>query len=310
MRTESTCRVVPIPEMDKATFLARARRKGAELSRPVIVRGYFDPQVALAIPEWQDMETPIAVLPPSQDTQVSASYHGRAEQPKMTLREAMERMQGIGGHPPLRTEGERYYVFGSPPLPPATAAAMPWPTAVDGTKSYIASAGILTKCHFDLWAAHLLQVIGKKRWRLFASSDFPFLYPVFSSATGVERRCLIDLDAPDLTKYPLFELATCWEGVAGPGDLTFLPFAWWHEPYSLTFSVTLQGRPLVPRRLRNRWLWQLRLMRRVYNVDAPTRSTTAFSSALAIAAKTRRRFTFAPQGRIVSGTAASASARP
>jgi hypothetical protein len=270
VQDKRACRVVPIPEMGKATFLARVKQKGAGLSRPVIVRGYFDSQAVLAISEWQAIESHVTVLPPSQSAATSASYFRRAEKPKMTVREAMERMQGIGNYRPVLTEGERYYVFGGSPLPPATAAAMPWPTPVVQTNGYIASAGVLAKCHFDLWAAYLLQVVGNKRWRLFPFTDFPFLYPVFSRKTGVERRCLIDFDAPDLTKYPLFEFATCWEGVAGPGDLTFLPFAWWHEASALTFSVTLQGRPPVPELLRRKWKRETRIMHRVYDVDCPT----------------------------------------
>jgi hypothetical protein len=260
-RTKRGCGVVPIPEMDKAAFLAQAKQKGVGLSHPVIVRGYFDPLVVLAISEWQDIESHVTVLPPEQNAALAASYFRRAEKPKMTVREAMERMQGIGNYRPLLTEGERYYVFGGTPLPPATAAAMPWPTPVDDTNGYIASAGVVAKCHFDHWAAYLLQVVGNKRWLFFPFTDFPFLYPVFSRKTGVERRCLIDLDAPDLTKYPLFEHATCWEGVARPGDLTFLPFEWWHEAHPLTFSVTLQGRPPVRGRLRDKWK-RLRVMQR------------------------------------------------
>jgi hypothetical protein len=306
-RTKRACRVVPIPEMDKAAFLAQVKQKGARLSRPVIVRGYFDPQAALAISEWQDIESHVTVLPPTQNAALAASYFRRAEKPKMTVREAMERMQGIGNYRPLLTEGERYYVFGGTPLPSATAAAMPWPTAVDNTNGYIASAGVISKCHFDAWAAYLLQVVGKKRWRFFPFTDFPFLYPVFSRTTGIERRCLIDFDAPDLTKYPLFELATCWEGVAGPGDLTFLPFAWWHEAYPLTFSVTLQGRPPVPARRVNNWKWRLRIMHRVYDADSPTRGAAALSSALATSSKIRRQFTLAWLPQTVGVTAASTS---
>jgi len=162
-RTKRACRVVPIPEMDKAAFLAQVKQKGAGLSRPVIVRGYFDPQAALAISEWQDIESHVTVLPPAQNAALAASYFRRAEKPKMTVREAMERMQGIGNYRPLLTEGERYYVFGGTPLPSATAAAMPWPTAVDNTNGYIASAGVIAKCHFDAWAAYL-HVMGRNRF--------------------------------------------------------------------------------------------------------------------------------------------------
>jgi hypothetical protein len=262
--------VKQIPEMDKADFLAQMKAKGTfGLPRPAIVRGYFDPQVPLGISEWQDMPCYVTVLPPEQKGAISASYFERAEKPKMSVREAMERMQGIGNYKPLLTEGERYYVFGGTTLPRKTTAALPWPTPVKKTNGYIASAGVLAKCHFDRWTAHLFQVVGQKRWRLFPFTDFPFLYPVFSPSTGVDRRCLIDFDAPDLTKYPMFEFATCWEGVAGPGDLTFLPFAWWHEALPLTFSVTLQGRPPIDKKPRNKWKRQIDIMRRLYEANPP-----------------------------------------
>src|SRR5215213_8375712 len=87
--TKRACRVLPIPEIDKATFLADAKRESAVLSQPAIVRDYFDPPAALAVSEWQDMETRVTVLPPSQKVAISASYFNRAEKPKMTVREAM-----------------------------------------------------------------------------------------------------------------------------------------------------------------------------------------------------------------------------
>ena len=52
---------------------------------------------------------------------------------------------------------------------------------------------------------------------------------------------IADLDDPnlDLARYPLLAEARICEVILSPGEILFVPLAWWHQARSLDFSVTI-----------------------------------------------------------------------
>lgn len=93
-------------------------------------------------------------------------------------------------------------------------------------------AGTNTPLHHDTIMLLHTQVVGRKRWRFISPLETPKLYNfnnVFSP---------IDIDRPDLARYPLFAQVKVLEVIAEPGDTVFLPLGWWHQVSSLDVSLS------------------------------------------------------------------------
>jgi ribosomal protein L16 Arg81 hydroxylase len=76
------------------------------------------------------------------------------------------------------------------------------------------------------------QIHGRKRWRFISPLETPRLY----NTHGVFSP--IDVDQPDLVRYPAFREVKMLEVVAEPGDTVFLPLGWWHQVASLDVSIS------------------------------------------------------------------------
>jgi hypothetical protein len=93
-------------------------------------------------------------------------------------------------------------------------------------------AGTLTPLHHDTIMLFHTQVVGRKRWRLISPLETPRLYNynnVFSP---------IDIDRPDLNRYPLFSQVKVLDVMVEPGETIFLPLAWWHQVTSMDVSLS------------------------------------------------------------------------
>ena len=92
--------------------------------------------------------------------------------------------------------------------------------------------GTITPLHHDTLMLLHTQVVGRKRWRFISPLETPRLYNydgVFSS---------IDLEHPDLARFPEFADVQVLEVVLEPGDTVFLPLGWWHQVASLEVSLS------------------------------------------------------------------------
>jgi len=101
---------------------------------------------------------------------------------------------------------------------------------------WIGPAGTVTPLHHDLTNNLIAQVVGRKRIKLAPSSEVGRLYNdahVFSE--------IGDLENPNLNRerFARLEGARVYDLVLEPGDILFVPFAWWHQVKSLDFSVTI-----------------------------------------------------------------------
>jgi ribosomal protein L16 Arg81 hydroxylase len=93
-------------------------------------------------------------------------------------------------------------------------------------------AGTVTPLHHDTLMLFHTQVVGRKRWRFISPLQTPKLY----NFNGVFSP--IDVDKPDLARFPLFADVTMLEVVVEAGETVFLPLGWWHQVTSLDVSLS------------------------------------------------------------------------
>jgi hypothetical protein len=93
-------------------------------------------------------------------------------------------------------------------------------------------AGTVTPLHHDTLMLCHTQIVGRKRWRFISPLQTPLLYNHFEVYSPV------DIDRPDLSRYPLFEQATVLDVVVEPGETVFLPLGWWHQVTALDVSLS------------------------------------------------------------------------
>ncbi|KAL9848737.1 tRNA wybutosine-synthesizing protein 5 isoform 3-T3 [Geothlypis trichas] len=102
----------------------------------------------------------------------------------------------------------------------------------------ISSAGLQLWTHYDVMDNFLIQVTGRKRVVLYSPRDAPYLYLSGMHVTGTKSEVL-DVDNPDMEKYPLFVKAKRYECVLEAGDVLFIPALWFHNVISEEFGVAL-----------------------------------------------------------------------
>jgi len=93
-------------------------------------------------------------------------------------------------------------------------------------------AGTITPLHHDTLMLCHTQIVGRKRWRFISPLQTPKLYNHFDVYSP------IDLDHPDLERYPLFRDVTVLEVIVEPGETVFLPLGWWHQVTALDTSLS------------------------------------------------------------------------
>jgi len=102
-------------------------------------------------------------------------------------------------------------------------------------------AGTLTPLHHDTLMLLHTQIVGRKRWRFVSPLQTPKVYNfdgVFSP---------VDVEQPDLGRYPAFADVKMLEVVVEPGETVFLPLGWWHQVTSLRGQrLAVVHQPHVP----------------------------------------------------------------
>lgn len=97
--------------------------------------------------------------------------------------------------------------------------------------------GTLYHCHYDLQPNIHVQLSGRKRFVLFPPESWPHLYP-FPVHHDLDRRSMVDLDTPDIEKFPRWREAQGQIVELEPGDALYIPPYWWHHVQSLTPQTT------------------------------------------------------------------------
>ncbi|XP_039250544.2 tRNA wybutosine-synthesizing protein 5-like [Styela clava] len=109
----------------------------------------------------------------------------------------------------------------------------------NGPFMWIAQKGHYEFCHFDPDEGMLMIIEGRKRVKLYKSSDLDELYPNPLGSKGKTIQSQVDCEKPDLEKYSRFRNATCFECVLNSGDALYIPAFWWHQVTSETISVSI-----------------------------------------------------------------------
>lgn len=79
----------------------------------------------------------------------------------------------------------------------------------------------------------LVQVVGKKKVVLFPPRDSPYLYLVG------DKSQVLNVDSPDLSLFPKFSQATCYEALLQAREVLFIPALWFHNVTALEFGVAV-----------------------------------------------------------------------
>lgn len=95
----------------------------------------------------------------------------------------------------------------------------------------ISSCGLQLWTHYDVMDNLLAQVTGRKRVVLYSPQDALHLY------LSGDKSEVLDIDSPDLGRFPEFVKARRFECVLEPGDLLFIPALWFHNTLALQFGI-------------------------------------------------------------------------
>ena len=108
--------------------------------------------------------------------------------------------------------------------------------------AWLGPAGTVTPLHYDSYDNILTQVVGHKLVRLFDASQTAHLYPCEGGGSGVEAQgnvSAVNVEAPDLERFPQFAKAAAYECVIGPGEGLYIPAGCWHHVRSLSPSWSI-----------------------------------------------------------------------
>ena len=90
--------------------------------------------------------------------------------------------------------------------------------------------------HYDVSDNLACVVAGRRRFILFPPEQTCNLYPGSLDTTPAGTPIsMVDLNQPDLARYPLFKhaQAEAYSAELAPGDAIFIPMLWWHQVESL-----------------------------------------------------------------------------
>ncbi|CAN1210159.1 cupin-like domain-containing protein [Tumidithrix helvetica PCC 7403] len=98
---------------------------------------------------------------------------------------------------------------------------------------WLGPAGTITPLHQDTANIFMAQVYGRKHWKMIP----PYYNHLIYNYRGVFSE--VNLDNPDYDRHPLFKQVKTIDVVVEPGEVIFIPVAWWHYVRSLDISISL-----------------------------------------------------------------------
>jgi hypothetical protein len=108
--------------------------------------------------------------------------------------------------------------------------------------SFFGCKGSTTPLHYDIDMGDVLHTVirGRRRIRLFSPEDATLLY-----RHPFTVRSYVDLDTPDLRRFPALAKARGYEVTLEPGETLYMPAGWWHEFHYLDagMGVSLRAAP-------------------------------------------------------------------
>lgn len=109
------------------------------------------------------------------------------------------------------------------------------PEAAKDLDAYIfmGPRGSVTHLHYDPGNTMIVQVLGSKRFSLFAPHDHALLYE------DQRKTSKVDVRTPDHERFPLYQFARKYDVTVNAGQALFIPVGWWHFAESLEPSLSI-----------------------------------------------------------------------
>jgi len=110
--------------------------------------------------------------------------------------------------------------------------------------SFFGCAGSTTPLHFDIDMGDVLHTVvrGQRRVRMFPPQSSALVY-----RHPFTVRSYVNLDTPDLARYPALERVEGFEMILQPGETLYMPAGWWHEYHYLDAGIGVSLRAPSPR---------------------------------------------------------------
>ncbi len=134
---------------------------------------------------------------------------------------------------------------------PELLADLPRPACLDWvycdkTALWIGPGNQVTPLHYDVYDNLVFMMEGRKTWTLVSPDDTDKVYPRGFPAYYYSQ---VDIEHPDLEKFPAFADAIQVVVELNRGDALFVPGGWWHHVrgHGLNIAVnTMWSPPVVP----------------------------------------------------------------
>lgn len=166
---------------------------------------------------------------------------------EMCFSEFLERLNS-NKHQPILAAHEKYYLYQSPAenhssllADLATPAQLPSDEHQHCIRAlWISSAGNKTPPHWDSYDNVMMQIRGKKRFILWEPKHYENLY-IRPLGQQHDRQSPVDINNPDLARYPDYKNARPLECVLEPGDTLYIPLGWMHFVETMDFSISVSN---------------------------------------------------------------------
>ena len=105
-----------------------------------------------------------------------------------------------------------------------------------GGTLWIGSSNLLTPLHHDLVNCLVAQIAGRNRFKIVAAGQVDRLYNHLHGLSEIK-----DLEAPDfdVARYPRLAGARIHDVTLEPGEILYLPLAWWYQVRSSGFGASI-----------------------------------------------------------------------
>lgn len=101
-------------------------------------------------------------------------------------------------------------------------------------------AGAVSLLHFDRVHNLHVQIYGRKKWLILSPGHFDRTYwPCDALGPDMLQFSPVNAERPDLVRFPRFAAASPIEVILEPGEVLFLPAAWWHQVRGVTAAISM-----------------------------------------------------------------------